>query len=91
MPHAFHAVFLEILNMIAGIALLDQISVLLFRLSNTVSFKKRHSGLAFNRRACGARQQGHSVAFRAKPCPGAVQKIWVLKEIAPGRIVLRAA
>jgi hypothetical protein len=35
----------------------------------------RLSGFSFNRHACGARQQSYSAAFRAKPCPGAIQKM----------------
>jgi hypothetical protein len=39
----------------------------------TVCFEIRLFGISFNRHACGARQQSYSVAFRAKPCPGAMQ------------------
>jgi hypothetical protein len=53
-------------------------------------FEMRLFGFSFNRHACGARQQSYSAAFRAKPCPGAMQKMDII-EVAPGRIVLRAA
>jgi hypothetical protein len=48
-------------------------------------------GLSFNRHACGAKQQSYSVAFRAKACSGAIQKIWIFQKVAPGPIVLRDA
>jgi hypothetical protein len=42
-------------------------------------FEMRLFGFSFNRHACGASQQSYSAAFRAKPCPGAMQEYGYFK------------